>query len=74
MALKLEKVKCKRCGAEILTGSKSINGADKTRAKWAGICEDCFRPGELEQLMEDYSNEVFRGIAPEPACAGDGDD
>jgi len=54
----IETVKCKRCGKELSTTSRSIHGLDKLKKQYGYICHDCTTPAERDEMV----NAIGAGI------------
>ena len=49
---------CKRCGAPIVTGNRSLFGADALKARYGSICDACMPEAEQEQMLREMGNAV----------------
>ena len=43
--------KCKRCGKQIATGSRSLIGLDSLKSALGDICNDCITPEERQIIL-----------------------
>lgn len=50
---------CRRCGAPILTGNRSLYGAESTRQKYGRICGACVTDDERREMDAAWQKEVF---------------
>ncbi len=50
---------CRRCGKQILTGNRSLYGADEAKAKYGRICSDC----ATEQENYEMNMAIGKAIA-----------
>ena len=49
---------CKRCGARIFTGSRSLFGMDKLKTKYGEICTKCVTPEEKKEIDDAFRNMI----------------
>jgi hypothetical protein len=52
-------VKCKRCGKEIATTSRSILGLDSLKAKYGNICQGCMDQDEQYRMLDEMANKII---------------
>jgi Protein of unknown function (DUF2688) len=50
---------CRRCGATLLTGSRSLVGTAAMKARYGAICAGCFTAEESEAMDQDYRHLLF---------------
>ena len=49
---------CRRCNAPIMTGNRSLYGADDLKARFGSICSRCFLPEEAPALDRAYRHRL----------------
>lgn len=54
----LEKIKCKRCGREIVTLAEPIHSSSNTMRKYRGICSRCMTDKEAFEMMMDMRDDA----------------
>jgi Protein of unknown function (DUF2688) len=59
----LVKSNCKRCGCVVLTGNRSLLGADGLKAELGGICSRCVTPAEEARILEGQATTILEAIA-----------
>jgi len=63
---KLVKGHCRRCGAGIVTGNRSLHGAEALGAESGGICARCITPEEEARIPEGLMRAILGGTADVP--------
>lgn len=51
---------CRRCGKPIMTGSRSLVGADDLKAQLGEICGQCITPEEEAMILEGQAQAILR--------------
>ena len=60
---RLVKANCKRCGGGIVTGNRSLYGADALKAELGGICSRCITPEEERRILSGQARAILKGVA-----------
>ena len=63
MKFQLLTTTCRRCGKSIVTGNRSLFGADAAKARLDRICEACITPDELAEIRGEQRKAVELNIA-----------
>lgn len=53
---------CRRCGKPLMTGSRSLWGAENARAKFAEICSDCITPEDRAEMEQAVNAAVLTKV------------
>jgi hypothetical protein len=54
------KTSCKRCGKPLFSTNRSIHGASRLHAKYAGICSVCTTEEEKEEMLYGIGSAILK--------------
>ncbi len=60
-AFQLVTTSCRRCGKALMTGSRSLFGADAAKARLDRICEACVTPEERAEMLGEQAKAILGG-------------
>ncbi len=55
----LVSTECRRCGKPLMTGNRSLFGADAAKARLDRICEACITPEEQAELLGEQAKAIM---------------
>lgn len=61
MPFRLLTTECRRCGKPIVTGNRSLFGADEAKARLGSICEACVTDAERREMEQAQAAAILNG-------------